>query len=763
MNRLKHFWIACLTAWLLGQAVAQASSVLWSDNFETNAAKRWRSGGLWQIGAPQTGPSSAYSPTHCATTQKYPANDSDMIYCTNYLSGSTNLLIPDASLSPTLTFYQWFNFFNAAGYVMLKDSSGTWQQISPLYPPSGATTTAGWVPTSIDLSPWANQNVQIGFFFFSGAGSNGKGWYVDDVAVVAETTLPVLTVPDTVTIYSGQTFSATNTATNTFLPLATYKFSLPAVSTNYYITNFDAYTGVLTWTNTGIVNGILHWTNNSVAPTNATITVVVADNSVPAQMVTNSFTLTILPPPGPTLLGVTNLTTALGGTVSTNYSATNSFVPATTVLFQYTFSLAQPSTNAWITTNGTFYWTNTAVISGTNRVYVRVKDNSIPPIMSTNYVTVIVSPPPLLVLPPTQTIHAGQTLVVTNFATNVFLPNSLFTYYLPAPSTNYWITTNGVLTWTNTGVVNGVFVWTNNSVAPGTNTIFVAAADNNSPPMTTVSNFNLIILPPLPPTLITPSNVTMYAGTTLVLTNYATNSVLPASVFTFSATGPANLDTSNLSAKGILSWTTPTTQTPGNYTFSVSVTDNSIPPLIESNSFTVLVSNPPPPTLILPPFQVIYPGQLMVVTNRATNSVFPNSVFTFAVIGGAPAGLDTSSLANAGILRWKPTAAQAGTIANIFVSATDTNSPPLSSFGNFQIFVQTTPPATLTPPAKGAQGGFQFSLATLPNTGWRIDGSSNLLTWLPLITNFSDPSGTLLFTDRFATNFNHRYYRAVLP
>ena len=37
---------------------------------------------------------------------------------------------------------------------------------------------------------------------------------------------------------------------------------------------------------------------------------------------------------------------------------------------------------------------------------------------------------PLLTVPPTQTIYAGQTLVVTNYATNTFYPGDTFTFEL---------------------------------------------------------------------------------------------------------------------------------------------------------------------------------------------------------------------------------------------------------------------------------------------------------------------------------------------
>jgi hypothetical protein len=79
---------------------------------------------------------------------------------------------------------------------------------------------------------------------------------------------------------------------------------------------------------------------------------------------------------------------------------------------------------------------------------------------------------------------------VTNFATNtnVFLTNAIYTFKLPSPSTNVWITTNGVLTWTNT------------AVPPGTNLVSVKVTDNSVTPLSATNSFKVIVTP-FPPVL----------------------------------------------------------------------------------------------------------------------------------------------------------------------------------------------------------------------------------------------------------------------
>jgi YD repeat-containing protein len=58
-------------------------------------------------------------------------------------------------------------------------------------------------------------------------------------------------------------------------------------------------------------------------------------------------------------------------------------------------------------------------------------------------------------------------------------------------------------------------------------------------------------------------------------------------------------------------------------------------------------------------------------------------------------------------------------------------------------------------------GGLSFSLSVVSNVTGHIQVSTNLLNWTTL-TNFSG-SNTLNLFDPTATNFNRRFYRAVIP
>jgi hypothetical protein len=58
--------------------------------------------------------------------------------------------------------------------------------------------------------------------------------------------------------------------------------------------------------------------------------------------------------------------------------------------------------------------------------------------------------------------------------------------------------------------------------------------------------------------------------------------------------------------------------------------------------------------------------------------------------------------------------------------------------------------------------GLDLSLAGLPGFSYRIEVSTNLVDWAPL-TTFLSTNAIMLFRDATATNFNQRFYRAVVP
>jgi autotransporter-associated beta strand protein len=102
-----------------------------------------------------------------------------------------------------------------------------------------------------------------------------------------------------------------------------------------------------------------------------------------------------------------------------------------------------------------------------------------------------------------------------------------------------------------------------------------------------------------PPVLSVVGNVTITGGQTLIVTNSATDSDSPAQTLTWSlATQPvgASID----AASGLIAWRPAISQSPSTNNFTVVVTDNGVPPLSATQSFSAVVLRPATPVFSSP-------------------------------------------------------------------------------------------------------------------------------------------------------------------
>ena len=623
MNRSGNIFFCLCAALLLVVGNGRAETVFWSDNFDNaGAGSRWTSSSVWRIGSPTIGPAinsagyRTHSGANCATTglkSNYPYNADARLVCINY-NGASSFVVPSADEFPRLRFWHWFNFVNALGYVEISTNAGSsWQQISPNY--LDMSSSGVWSPPSLDLRPFAGQSVRIAFHFSSGSGGGtAPGWYVDDVAVVTDE--PVFNNPEGFESGLG----------DWSVDSGTWEIGKPTAGPS------KAHGG------TNCAATVL---SGKYGP-NVDSRLISPPFPVPSNSPALRFWHWYNFPTVSDALGYVEISTDAGSSwqqISINYILGHTGSNGTNVSLDLSAYAGQ-------TVQAAFHFTSLNGGSAGKGWYVD---------------DVSLMAAPVVTVPDTQTIYAGQTLAVTFSANNSFLPDSTFIFSLPSPSTNYWITTDGVLTWTNTGIKNGVLTWTNNSVSPGTRTIPVKVTDNSNPPLLSTNSFELVFLPPLPPTLTVPTNQTIYVGRTFTVTNSATNIVLTNAIYTFKLPSPST--NVWITTNGVLAWTN-TAVPPGTNLVSVKVTDNSVPPLSATNSFKVIVTPSPP---------------VLIVSNLLTSS-----------------------------------------------------------------------------------HSFQFSFHTLSNTTWRIDASTNLSSWLPLLTNTVGPSGMIQFTDLLATNYPWRFYRAVL-
>jgi len=123
---------------------------------------------------------------------------------------------------------------------------------------------------------------------------------------------------------------------------------------------------------------------------------------------------------------------------------------------------------------------------------------------------------------------------------------------------------------------------------------------------------------------------------------------------------------------GVFSWTPAEVQGPGNYTFTVRVSDGVTH---SHSSVTVHVNEVnAAPALATVGDESVMLGSSVAFTATATDSDLPANSLAFSLAAGAPAGASINPAT--GQFAWSPTLAQAG-IHNITVRVTDNGTPSL--------------------------------------------------------------------------------------
>src|SRR2546421_4548701 len=109
------------------------------------------------------------------------------------------------------------------------------------------------------------------------------------------------------------------------------------------------------------------------------------------------------------------------------------------------------------------------------------------------------------------------------------------------------------------------------------------------PPLSATSSYTVTVTEVnSAPVLPVQTNVTMAELTTLTVTNMASDSDIPGNNLSYQLVNPvANL---NITTNGMIVFNPGEVQGPGVYTVTTVVTDDGLPPLSATNSFTVTVN-----------------------------------------------------------------------------------------------------------------------------------------------------------------------------
>jgi len=391
------------------------------------------------------------------------------------------------------------------------------------------------------------------------------------VITVTETNnnAPILPAQTNRTVIETTLLTVNNGATDADLPANTLSYSLLVAPSGAAIST----AGVITWT-----------PNDSFGGTTNTFTTRVVDNVAPTLSATNTFLVIVLDTNNvPTLPAQTNRTIAELSTLTVTNTATDTDIPTNSL----SYSLLVAPITATISANGVITWTpGEADGPSTNTFTTRVVDDGVPVKSATNTFSVIVTevnvPPVFVVTPNNRTINELTLLTVTNNTTDADFPTNVLTYALLNPPGNAQISTNGVITWTP-----------QENEGPGTNTLTTVVSDGNvsvtNSFVVTVAEVNVA-----PVFVATPTNQTINALTLLTVTNIANDSDLPANLLSYTLFGPVGAGVTN----GVITWTPEASPSASTNIIVTVVTDNGIPPLSATNTFTVVVPASQP---VVPP------------------------------------------------------------------------------------------------------------------------------------------------------------------
>jgi hypothetical protein len=397
-------------------------------------------------------------------------------------------------------------------------------------------------------------------------------------------------------------------------------------------------------------------------------TVQVSDSSIPAKTATQSYSITVKPPPlffGPSSLP--------GGLVGHPYSGSLSGSGGTP---PYSFNVVGGSLPPGLTLNPTTgAITGTPSAAGTHAFKVTLTDSSTPQQSVTQTFSITVASPALFFTP--QTLPNGtvgvayppQTLSVTG-------GTPPYSFALSAGTLPPGLSLNSL-----TGVISGT------PTTAGTYSFTVTATDSSSPThLTAMQSFTVVIEAPalvLNPAVL-PDGVVghSYAGSVTF-----SGGTSPYSASVFSGALPPGLSLGTPSAGTLGIGGTPTAA--GTYSFGLRLTDSSTPPQSAENFYTITVVTP----LTLGP-PSLPNGQKGVAYSASVVASGGTPPYSYAKTAGTlPAGLSLNS--STGALSGTPTAAAT---YHFTITATDSSSPAQTASVAYTVVISPPAPVvTLSP------------------------------------------------------------------
>jgi hypothetical protein len=267
-----------------------------------------------------------------------------------------------------------------------------------------------------------------------------------------------------------------------------------------------------------------------------------------------------------------------------------------------------------------------------------------------------------------RTLIELNSLIITNTATDVDLPNDAFYYAFSSAPAGATISPTGIINWTPTeaqgpSTNNFITIATDSTGRTATNSFIVAVLETNAVPVFAA----------------TPTNRTINELTAVSITNNATDSDIPTNTLTYSLL-VAPIGAAINASSGVITWTPDETQGPSFNVFTTRVVDNGSPNLSITNSFSITVNElNSAPIFPAPSNRTINEETLLVVTNAATDGDMPFNTITYQ-LQFAPSGSAINT--NTGVITWTPSNSQ-GPSTNLFITVATDNGGAAVEFDQY--------------------------------------------------------------------------------
>ncbi len=328
------------------------------------------------------------------------------------------------------------------------------------------------------------------------------------------------------------------------------------------------------------VGGAVTWTpTEDQGPGTFTVLVKVTDDGVPALSATNEFTVVVREVNvAPILAAVPEQTVDELTAMDVTLLATDADVPANTL----TYGLVSGPDGLGVSGGGAVTWTPTEDQGpGTFTVVVKVTDDGVPTLSSTNEFTVVVreaNVAPVLAATPEQTVDELTAMDVTLLATDADVPANTLTYGLVSGPDGLGVSGGGAVTWTPT-----------EDQGPGTFTVVVKVTDDGVPTLRATNEFTVVVREVnVAPEMEAVGSQEVRVGQRLEVLIRAADPDIPVQMLAFSiVAGPlgAVID----AGSGQFTWTPLPAQENTTNRVTIRVEDGGLPVLSDSVWFQIVV------------------------------------------------------------------------------------------------------------------------------------------------------------------------------